>query len=366
MKNSANTVLVLDAGGTNLVFSAVRVGNIQKEAFILPAKSENLNDLLQKIIYGFSEINRKTGEVASAISFSFPGPADFQNGIIGDLENLPFFRGGVPLKNILENKFKIPVFINNDGNLFALGEAISGLLPEINLKLKNQGVEKQYKNLLGVTLGTGFGGGIVINCRLLTGDNSAGAEINRMANPFNPEWTVEETLSIRGIKRLFAGETGIPFEEVPEPDMIFEIGDGNRQGFQKEAIAAWQKFGGVLGEALANAITLIDGLVVIGGGLSGAFPLFLPKAVETMNRKFQKPDGGTVTRMEIAACNLNDETGLKEFLTQEQLMISVPFCKEKVTYYPQKKTGVGITRLGTSRAVAVGAYAFAVKEMGLV
>ena len=250
-------------------------------------------------------------------------------------------------------------------DLFAviLGEAIGGLLPEINRKLKNQGIEKQYTNLLGDTLGTGFGGGIVINNRLMTGDNSAGAEINRMANPFNPGWTVEETLSIRGIKRLFAGETGIPFEEVPEPDMIFEIGDGNRQGFQKEAIVAWRKFGGVLGEALANAITLIDGLVVIGGGLSGAFPLFLPKAVETMNRKFKKPDGGTVPRMEIVACNLNNEKGLNEFLTQKRFMVNVPFSEEKIPYYPQKKTGVGITRMGTSRAVAVGAFAFAMERI---
>ncbi len=363
MKKSANKVLVLDAGGTNLVFGAVKNGRVLKESFTLPAKSENPDDLLQKIIHGFSEIKRKTGEAASAISFSFPGPADFENGIIGDLENLPFFRGGVPLKKILENQFKIPVFINNDGDLFALGEAIGGLLPEINRKLKNQGIEKQYKNLLGVTLGTGFGGGIVINNRLMTGDNSAGAEINRMANPFNPGWTVEETLSIRGIKRLFAGETGIPFEEVPEPDMIFEIGDGNRQGFQKEAIVAWRKFGGVLGEALANAITLIDGLVVIGGGLSGAFPLFLPKAVETMNRKFKKPDGGTVPRMEIVACNLNNEKGLNEFLTQKRFMVNVPFSEEKIPYYPQKKTGVGITRMGTSRAVAVGAFAFAMERI---
>ncbi|NOX86417.1 MAG: ROK family protein, partial [Chlorobi bacterium] len=218
MKNSANTILILDAGGTNLVFNAMKNGRMMNESITLPARSEGMSDMLQKIIHGFSEINRKTGETASAISFSFPGPADFENGIIGDLENLPFFRGGVPLKKMLENEFRIPVFINNDGDLFALGEAIGGLLPDMNRRLKGKGIEKQYKNLLGVTLGTGFGGGIVINNRLLTGDNSAGAEINRMANPFNPEWSVEETVSIRGIRRLFAEETGIPFDETPEPD----------------------------------------------------------------------------------------------------------------------------------------------------
>ncbi len=363
MKKDEKTVLVLDAGGTNLVFNAVKNGNISSKSFNLPARSEDLKDFLQKIIHGFDEVNKLSGETASAISFSFPGPADFENGIIGDLENLPFFRGGVPLKSMLENKFKIPVFINNDGDLFTLGEAISGLLPGMNRRLKDNGVEKQYKNLLGVTLGTGFGGGIVINGRLMTGDNSAGAEINRMSHPFNPDYSVEEVLSIRGIKRLYAEETGMPFEEVPEPAMIFKIADGSRQGPQKEAVRAWERFGEVLGEVLANAVTLTDSLVVIGGGLSGAYHFFLLKAVERMNRKFLKPDDGTFPRMEITACNLDDEAGMREFLSQQKIMINVPFSDKKVPYYPQKKTGVGITRLGTSHAVAVGAYAFAMNRL---
>ncbi len=269
------------------------------------------------------------------------------------------------MKSMLENKFKIPVFINNDGDLFALGEAIGGLLPEMNRRLKDNGVDKQYKNLLGVTLGTGFGGGIVINGRLMTGDNSAGAEINRISHPFNPEYSVEEVLSIRGIKRLYAEETGIPFDDVPEPEIIFRIADGSRQGPQQEAVRAWERFGEVLGEALANAVTLTDSLVVIGGGLSGAFHFFLPKAVEQMNRMFKKPGGGTFPRMEITASNLHDEAGLKEFLSQQKIMVKVPFSKNVVPYYPQKKTCVGITRLGTSRAVAVGAYAFAMNRIGI-
>ena len=134
----------------------------------------------------------KTGNAAKAISFCFPGPADFEDGIIGDLENLPFVRGGVPLKRMLENEFKIPVFINNDGDLFTLGQAIGGILPKINRQLHEKGIHKQYKNLLGVTLGTGFGGGVVRDGELFLGDNSAGAEINRMVNPFNPDWSVEE------------------------------------------------------------------------------------------------------------------------------------------------------------------------------
>ena len=70
------------------------------------------------------------------------------------------------------NEFKIPVFIDNDGSLYAYGEALAGYLPMLNKKIRDAGGIKQYKNLVGLTLGTGFGGGIVIRGQLMTGDNS--------------------------------------------------------------------------------------------------------------------------------------------------------------------------------------------------
>ena len=361
--NQSKTILVLDAGGTNLVFNAVRDGQIVEKTFTLPAMSENLENLLEKIIHGFREINKQTGGVANAISFCFPGPADFENGIIGDLENLPFFRGGIPLKAMLENEFGIPVFINNDGDLFALGEAIGGILPQINIELLENDVHKQYKNLLGVTLGTGFGGGIVRDGSLFLGDNSAGGEINRIAHPHNNEQTIEEVMSIRGLKRLFSERTGIPFEKSPDPYSIFKIGMGKKEGPREAAIAAWHDFGEILADGIANALTLIDGIAVIGGGLSGAHPLFLPTVVDNLNRHFTKPGGGKVPRMEVVAYNLEDPDGLKEFIRRDEKMIKVPFSDQVVPYLPEKKVGVGVTRLGTSRAVAIGAFAFAAKRL---
>lgn len=139
---------------------------------------------------------------------------------------------------------------------------------------------------------------------------------------------------------------------------------GTKEGPKEAAIAAWQEFGEVLADGIANALTLIDGITVIGGGLSGAYPLFLPTVVENLNRNFIKPGGGSVPRMEVVAYNLEDEEGLKNFLTREEKMIRVPFSDDEIPYLPEKKVGVGVTRLGTSRAVAVGAYAFAAKRLG--
>jgi glucokinase len=163
-------VLTLDAGGTQFVFSAVQCDREVVPALALPSNGHDLTACLETTIEGFSRVRDEAPAAPVAISFAFPGPADYPRGIIGDLGNLPGFRGGVPLGPMLEERFGIPVFINNDGDLFAFGEAIAGLLPWVNDLLEQAGSPKRYRNLLGATLGTGFGGGIVRDGRLLLGD----------------------------------------------------------------------------------------------------------------------------------------------------------------------------------------------------
>jgi glucokinase len=352
-------ILTLDAGGTNLVFNAINSTFKVIATEILPAQSKNIDEFIAKVIKGFELINNDIDNKATAISFCFPGPADYEKGIIGDLENLRFFRGGVPLKDILEFKFNIPVLINNDGDLFALGESVKGLLPITNNNLKKAGNSKRYKNLLGITLGTGTGAGIVIDGKLLIGDNSAGAEINRSNNFLDPEMSIEETLSIRGIRYLYAKEANIDYINSPEPGDIYKIGTGELKGNRSAAIKAWAIFGTVLGHTIANAITLIDGLVVIGGGLSGAHKLFMPKVIETMNGKFTRIDGDKLQRLEVFAYNLENPDCFKDFMKNDDVEISIPGSDKIVSYSPIKKIGIGISKLGTSEAVAIGAYEIA-------
>lgn len=356
-------VLTLDAGGTNFVFNAVKGGEELLDPYRIKARGDDLETVLGKIIKGFRQIREQLPEQAVAISFCFPGPADYPNGIIGDLENLPVFRGGVPLKDMLEDQFQIPVFINNDGDLFTYGEAIAGLLPEINAKLDLTGNQKRYKNLFGVTFGTGFGGGLVIDNHLFMGDNSAGGEINRMRNKLYPETSVEDSVSIRGIRHVYARETGIPPEESPSPRVIYDIALGNHPGNKQAALLAYEEFAIVAGDTLANAMTLFDGLVVLGGGLSNAHPLILQKLVDEMNHHFHSISGENLARMEVRALNLEDEQELKEFLRNKSREIKVPFSEKVVQYNPSRYIGVGVSRLGTSKAVSVGAYSFALNQL---
>jgi glucokinase len=126
--------------------------------------------------------------------------------------------------------------------------------------------------------------------------------------------------------------------------------------------------GEVVGDALANVLTLIDGLAVIGGGVAGAHALFLPALVEEMNAPYIFPDGQTRPRIVSRVFNLEDEHARNEFLRGEKKTITVPRSSKTIVYDPLRRTGVGMSRLGTSKAVSVGAYAFALRALdsGLV
>jgi len=117
------------------------------------------------------------------------------------------------------------------------------------------------------------------------------------------------------------------------------------------------------GNAMAQALTLVDGLAVIGGGISGAAPLFLPALVNELNSTYTDPQGEKYRRLTAVAFNLEDPAQLQQFLQGEKREIAVPASRKKVQYDPLQRIGVGMSRLGTSEAVAIGAYAFALRTL---
>jgi glucokinase len=356
-------VLTLDAGGTSFRFFAIRGNKPVGEPVSMPSNGDNLGRCLANIIEGFTRIKRQCSKPPAAISFAFPGPADYPNGIIGDLGNLPGFRGGVALGPMLGKKFGIPAFINNDGGLFAYGEAIVGFLPYVNGLLKKAGSPKAYRNLFGVTLGTGFGGGLVRAGELFAGDNSRAGEVWLLRNKLAPQTNAEEGASIRAVRRSYAERAGIPIELVPEPKVIFEIAQGTQPGNQEAAHEAFRRLGEVVGDAMAEVLTLWDGLAVIGGGIAGSWPLFLPALVDELNSAFTAPNGKQFRRLGQVAFNLEDAEQRKKFLKGETRQIAIPGTNRKLKYDPLARTGIGLSRLGTSQAVAIGAYAFALRTL---
>jgi glucokinase len=189
-------------------------------------------------------------------------------------------------------------------------------------------------------------------------------EVWLLRNKLDPTMNAEEGASIRAVRRAYAEQAGVPLAEVPEPKALFEIGCGTRPGNQTAALAGFQRLGEVAGDAIGNALTLIDGLVVIGGGISGAWPLFLPRLVAEINATYTSPDGVSFRRLDSAAFNLEDPAQLAAFLKGETRTIRIPGTTRTLEYDPLQRVGVGISRLGTSAAVALGAYAYAVSHLG--
>lgn len=356
-------MMTLDAGGTALKFSAIRGNELLVSPKSEPWAANNLDQCLANIVDGFESVKRLLPEAPLAISFAFPGPADYPAGILNNVGNLPAFRGGVALGPMLEEKFGIPVFINNDGDLFVYGEAIAGFLPYINELLEKAGNPRRYRNLFGLTLGTGLGGGIVCNGELFVGDNSAGGEVWLLRNKLDPAVNAEEGASIRAVRRVYASQVGIPFEQAPEPRVIFDIGMGWAPGNRAAAVEAFRRMAEVAGDVVAQALTLVDGLVVIGGGISGAHPLFLAPLVAAMNAAYEGSSSG-LRRLIPRAFNIEDASERATFLRGETREISVPGSARRIEYDPMQRTAVGLSRLGTSEAVAVGAYAFALSKLG--
>lgn len=360
-KKEQRIVMTLDAGGTNFVFSAIAGGREIVEPFTLPAAPDHIDKCLKNLTDGFGHIYDLLPEKPVAISFAFPGPADYPAGIIGDLPNFPAFRGGVALGPYLEDKFRIPVFINNDGDLFAYGEALSGALPEINGRLERSGSTKRYKNLLGVTFGTGFGAGVVLDSRLLMGDNAAGGDVWCFRNKKYPQHIVEESVSIRAVCRVYRELSCDP--SVLTPKDIFDIAEGSRIGDRVAACQAFAELGEMAGDVIAQAITLIDGLVVIGGGLAGAAKYFMPALLKEMNGETDMMDGSRFHRLQSKVYNLDDETEFDCFARGEAMKIRVPDLDREVDYDPCKRIGVMISKQGANRSIALGAYGYAIGRL---
>lgn len=362
-KNDARVVLTLDAGGNSLRFNAMKGEEFILDTITLPSNANDLDLCLQTMVTGFKTVINQLGAVKPvAISFAFPGPADYPAGIIGGyLPNFPSFRDGVALGPYLHEVFGIPVYINNDGDLFAFGEALSGALPEVNEKLARYGSAKRFRNLIGYTFGTGCGIGCVINGQLNRGDNSC-VETYCLPNPHINGVILEDSVAIRAVRRVYSEQSGV-LDASLTPKDIYDIAEGTRPGDRKAALAAFEELGRVAGKAMATAAQLMDGIIVIGGGISASAKFFMPYLLEEMRASVKTLSGDSLQRLQMKVYNLDDEAEFAAFARGEARELKIYGTEKIVTYDPQKRIGVTIDKIGTSTAISVGAYDFALAEL---
>ena len=347
--------MTLDAGGTNFAFTAVQNGETIMETFSVPSQGDKLQASLDAIVAGFEKIQTDLGTKADAISFSFPGPADYENGVIGDLNNLPGYRGGVALGPMLKRHFGVPVLINNDADLFTLGESNFGFIPHYFGRNKIHSL-----NLIGVTLGTGFGSGLTHNGKIITGNTNTGPEAWLLPNMLNPRINIEEVLSKRGIMRLFAEAANIKKEEdIPEPMEISEIANDTNNPLSEAAKEAYIKFGEAMGYTLAMLITIFDGHVAIGGGIARAWELYAPSMFSILRGRYET----TPIRVTQQVYDAKNNQELKAFRNNSMQEVCIPGTKVSVPYQKDKRILIGRSILGTNKAVALGAYTIALDAL---
>ena len=221
---------------------------------------------------------------------------------------------------------------------------------------------KRYRTLLGYTFGTGFGFGFVTNGELHTGDNSC-IETFCLRHKHMPNIMVEDGVAVRAVKRVYKEESGIDDPSL-QPKDIFDIAEGTREGNRAAAIGSFAEFGRATGDAFASVASLLDGLIVVGGGLTGARKYIMPSVMAEMRSTLsQLAEGERTDRMPVAVYELDDEVQFERFARGQQRELKVYGSDRTVSYDPEKRIGIIFSKLGASRAVSLGAYAFALNEL---
>ena len=259
----------IDVGGTT-----VKMGLFQEDGTVLDkweikSRTENegaavLPDIADAIVAKLTQRGIEKEEIVG-IGVGVPAPVT-DDGVVQQTANLGW--GYKEVRRELEELTGMTAKIGNDANVAALGEMWKG-----------GGVGN--KNMVMVTLGTGVGGGIIINGNILTGNNGAGGEIGHLC--VNEEETeccgcgkkgcLEQYASATGVVRLakaklagYAGETVLNADDVSAKDVFDAVKAGD-----KAAIEIAEEFGRYLGRALANIAALVDpSIFVVGGGVSKA------------------------------------------------------------------------------------------------
>ncbi len=234
--------LAIDLGGTN-----IRIAQVENHIILskktVPCLSTGTEEEVLSQIQRLID-NMLTSDI-TGIGIGVPSVVNHQKGIVYNVTNIPSWKE-VHLKQILESKYDLPVSVNNDANCFTLGE-----------KLYGQGT--QYSNLIGITLGTGVGAGIIINNELYCGENTGAGEIGSLTY-------LDKDFEYYCSSKFFADCYHTTGKETYE------------KAFSEDPVATeiWNEFGKHLSNLIKAVLFTYDPMAIIfGGSISSAFPFFI-------------------------------------------------------------------------------------------
>lgn len=238
---SKEKIIGIDVGATKIHVGVVQNGEIIEETKFPTSAQAPEQQVIEELIDGIAPF---IDSDVLGIGIGVPGLIDPELGIVYDLVNIPSWKK-VHLKASLEDRFKIPVAVTNDANTFVLGEKIYGKA-------------QKYKNMIGITLGTGLGAGIIINNDLYAGAYSCAGELGGISY-------LDETIEDYCSGKFFKNKFGIDGKELIS---LAEKGDD-------KALDIFSQYGRHLGNAIKQVMfTLSPEAIFLGGSISLCYPYF--------------------------------------------------------------------------------------------
>jgi len=260
----------IDLGGTNVRCGLVENGRVVTR-LSEPCRSGRPENEVVEQIEGL--IKQLINPSVKGIGIGVPSVVNVQKGIVYNVANIPSWKE-VHLKDMLESKFGLPVYVNNDANCFALGE-------------HHCGAGKPFRNILGVTLGTGVGAGIIINNELYCGSNTGAGEIGCL--PY-----LEHTLEFYCGSAFFVEYHHTTGKKAIQ---LAESGDAN-------GLKIWEEFGKHIGMLVKVILYTYDpDAIIFGGSITNAYPYF-EKAMRKEMEIFDYPE--TIKKIQILISTRDD------------------------------------------------------------
>ncbi len=291
----------IDLGGTN-----VRIGVITPQGEILKkiqyptvrAKGATgmMEDLVSRIEDLVIPVISEGTPPEVRIGLGVPGPIDLKRGVLIEPPNLPELHG-FPLRDFLEGRIPFPLVLENDANAFTLGEGWVG-------------AARGALHYCGITLGTGVGGGVVIEGKILRGRDGFGGEVGHMIlDPEGPPCGCGG----RGCLEVYASGTGVRrmalkvFQKGGEDLTSEEVFNAAQRG-ERWACDVFREMGGYLGLGLVNLTNLFNPeRIVIGGKVAAAWDYFIPAAMEVLQKRAMR---GQRESVEIVQAKCGDDAGM--------------------------------------------------------
>jgi len=279
-------VVGIDLGGSHLHFALADFGGkILQDSQMKIRPADGPHKLMGEIVDGVRSLTAQAGGRLRAVAIGVPSPVDAERGVVAFAYNLPGWKN-VHLRRELERKLRVPVFLENDANMAAIGEHWRGVAQGVN-------------NFVFIAIGTGTGSGVFVDGKLYRGRTGSAGEVYHM-NIDWPRWA--EDFGDSGHFESYVSGMGIAAEgrkALPPPAVSAAPGlaaerdahfvfEAFRQG-DPNARVVLEKIFTMLGVGIVNIISVLDpDLIVLGGGIAKGAPDFMLSTVGKVVQQIYK------------------------------------------------------------------------------